>query len=254
VNDLQLQSRGVRLRAPIWTLQERIFKTAGPARRLSLLAAAWLLLVCGARSGLAQSQSSVPQDDTQSWTDVQVIFPIHEKVDLGILSQFRIGRDISAFVDERAGVSLSFKLNKYLTFSPAYLYIATQPIRGLKAHENRLMFTGTVRWPVGRFTFIDRNQIERRLRRPINSTRYRNRLQIEHPVKISGSVFQPYISDEVFYDWNLHAWVRNRFAVGVSKALTRWLTGELYYMRQNDGRSRPGDLHVIGSGLRIRLF
>lgn len=30
-------------------------------------------------------------------------------------------------------------------------------------------------------------------------------------------------------------------------------TGELYYLRQNDGRSRPGDLHVIGSVLRIRL-
>jgi hypothetical protein len=30
-----------------------------------------------------------------------------------------------------------------------------------------------------------------------------------------------------------------------------WL--DLYYLRQNDGRARPGDLHVVGTALRIRF-
>ena len=35
-------------------------------------------------------------------------------------------------------------------------------------------------------------------------------------------------------------WVRNRFSVGGSHAFNKHLTLEMYVMRQNDGRSRPG--------------
>ncbi|MEJ7712427.1 MAG: hypothetical protein WKF84_21880 [Pyrinomonadaceae bacterium] len=56
-----------------------------------------------------------------------------------------------------------------------------------------------------------------------------------------------FVADEVFYDWSVDDWVRNRFTIGVSKVFNKTFTGDLYYMRQNDGRSRPGDLHVIGT-------
>ena len=46
---------------------------------------------------------------------------------------------------------------------------------------------------------------------------------------------------------------RNRFSVGVIKEFNKQLAGELFYLRQNDGRARPGNLHVIGTTLRIRL-
>ena len=64
---------------------------------------------------------------------------------------------------------------------------------------------------------------------------------------------QLFASDEVFYDWSFDAWVRNRFAVGVSRKFNKYFTGDLYYMRQNDGRSRPGDLHIIGATYRLRF-
>jgi hypothetical protein len=41
--------------------------------------------------------------------------------------------------------------------------------------------------------------------------------------------------------------------VGASREFNKHLTLELYYMRQNDGRARPGDLHIIGSLWRIKL-
>jgi hypothetical protein len=58
--------------------------------------------------------------------------------------------------------------------------IAMRPFERIKVNENRLTFAATVRIPCGKFTLSDRNQFERRLRL-INSTRYRNRFQIEHP-------------------------------------------------------------------------
>jgi hypothetical protein len=62
-----------------------------------------------------------------------------------------------------------------------------------------------------------------------------------------------YIADEVFYDWSLDRWVRNRFIVGGTKVLNKHLTQDVYYLRQNDGVSVPGDMNVIGTTLRVKL-
>jgi hypothetical protein len=115
-----------------------------------------------------------------------------------------------------------------------------------------LPFSG-YKGPLQIIILSDRNQFERRLRFPINSTRYRNRFQIEHPIKIRDTSVQLFVSNEVFYDWSFNDWVRNRFAVGVSRRFNKHFTGDVYYMRQNDGRSRPGDLHIIGATYRLRF-
>jgi hypothetical protein len=46
---------------------------------------------------------------------------------------------------------------------------------------------------------------------------------------------------------------RNRFTAGITKTLTKKLSLDVYYMRQNDGFSRPGDLNVIGTSWKVRL-
>jgi hypothetical protein len=112
----------------------------------------------------------------------------------------------------------------------------------------------TLRFNVEKFRLSDRNLFERRFRNPGSvSTRYRNRLQIEHPVGPSKRGFSLYVADEVFYDWSIDRWVRNRFTVGGTKVLNKHLTQDVYYLRQNDGVSTPGDLNVIGTTLRIKL-
>lgn len=60
-------------------------------------------------------------------------------------------------------------------------------------------------------------------------------------------------ADEVFYDSRQRAWIRNRFSLGVIRKFNNRLTGEFYYTRHNDGFSRLGDVHVIGTTLRVRL-
>jgi len=213
----------------------------------------WWLMICMAGVSDGQTKKVAPSDDTQSWNEIQVTIPLRRQVELILTGQVRIGREISHFVDERTGAAFSFKVGKYLTLAPGYLYRSDQPVAGQHNHEHRLTFAGTVRVPLGRFTLSDRNQFERRWRAPSDSVRYRNRLQIEHPIELGGVSFRLFVNDEVFYDWSVNRWVRNRFSVGASKTFTEHLTGDLYYMRQNDGVSRPGDLHIIGTVLRIRL-
>jgi hypothetical protein len=211
----------------------------------------WLLLILN----IVRGQSTVaPRRDTQEWNDVQVSVPVSKHFDFLLLGTLRVGRNITRPVDERIGSGFAFKVGKYLTFTPSYLHITMQPIKLVSVYENRLSFASTFRLPLKQFTLSDRNLFERRLRHPGgDSTRYRNRLQIEHPLKIGATKVNFFASDEVFYDWSFVAWVRNRFAVGVSKTFNKHFTQEVYYLRQNDDHSRPGDLNVIGSTFRFRL-
>lgn len=219
---------------------------------LSMLA---VLLLCAGASQLALAQRlpPAPEEDTQEWNDVQLSVPLSHQVDFNLNGVFRFGRDVTHLVDRRLGVSFTFKPSKYLTLTPGYLNIITRPTEGRSGRENRLSFPATLNLQFGKFKVTDRNLFERRLRFPLDSTRYRNRLRIEHPVGSKKAALQLFVSDEVFYDWSVHDWVRNRFAVGGNRKFNKHFTGELYYMRQNDGRTRPGDLHIIGTAFNFRL-
>jgi hypothetical protein len=204
---------------------------------------------------VTHAQTTLPSEtDNQNWNDLFLIVPVAGPVDFVMQGTIRNGRNITRPVDERIGVGFSFRIGKYVTVIPNYLHIRMQPFEGRSVYENRLSVQATLRFPVGRFTISDRNAFERRLRNPgIDATRYRNRLQIEHPIGPAKQKLSLFVSDEIFYDWSFNAWVRNRFAIGTSKVLNKQLTLDLYYMRQNDSRSVPGDLNIIGTALRVRL-
>jgi hypothetical protein len=209
----------------------------------------------------AQAGSPVPEEDTQMWNDVQVAVALSPEVDFNLYTTFRFGRDITHLVDRRAGAGFTFKAGKYvkqpsdfLSFASWFLSIATRPVEGRKGNETRLHFNATLRYPFKKIALSDRNQFEHRIRFPQSTTRYRNRLQLEYPAKLKDGQFGLFASDEVFYDFSVNDWVRNRFSVGVSRRFNKYFTGDLYYLRQNDARSRPGDLHVIGVTYKIRLL
>lgn len=203
--------------------------------------------------GLAPAQI-IDRADNQSWNDVQVAVPLTKDIDFNLLGTLRVGRDISRPVDERLGTGFTFRFGPHLQIAPNYLYIGMQPFRNRRVWESRLSLPVTLRFDVDKFRISDRNTFERRIRRPgINSTRYRNRLQVEHPVGPKEWSLSLYVADEVFYDWSVDRWVRNRFTVGGSKVLNKHFTLDVYYMRQNDRVSIPGDLNVIGTILRIKL-
>ena len=203
-----------------------------------------ILLVSGA------SAQSVDRTDNQLWTDVQLAAPVTKSFDFNILGTLRLGRDINRPVDERVGAGFTWKIGKYWTVAPNYLHIGMQPVRGRKIWENRLTLPVTLRFNLDKFRLSDRNQFEHRIRNSgLRTNRYRNRFQVEHPV----GPLSLYVADEVFYDWAVDRWVRNRFTIGASKVFDKHFTQEFYYLRQNDGVSVPGDLNVIGTTLRFRL-
>ena len=213
-----------------------------------------VVFACAAGPRSAQSQTAVPKADTQNWNDIQLAIPLNKKVDFTIQGTVRIGDNVSRPVDERWGVGWVFKLNKYLSLNPFYFHREARPPHGRQEYEDRLTVGATVRFPLGRFTLTQRNWFERRWREPqVDAWRYRNAVLLEHPFKIGKTKFTFGVGDEVFYDWSLHVWVRNRFAVGASHTFNKHFTLYVYGMRQNDGRSRPGDINIIGTQWRFRM-
>lgn len=212
------------------------------------------IYTCFAGVAWAQTALPVPDEDTQLWSDVQLTVPLKKKLDVILTGSFRLGRGLTHPVSERGAISFAYKANKFITFETGYLYVASQPSEGRKNYNSNFIFSGTIKVPIRKFTLSNRNQVERRFRNSrIDSTRYRNRLRVEYPVEMRKTKFKIFASDEVFYDSILNKWARNRFAVGANKKLNDWLTGEVYYMRQNDSRSRPGNLHIIGTRFNIGL-
>ncbi len=202
----------------------------------------------------ATAQSRVPKADTQGWNDVQLTIPLNKKSDFIIQGTIRLGRNLTSAVDGRWGFGFNYKVHKYVTLNELYFHREAKPPNGRQEYEDRLSLGATFRVPVKKFTLIDRNWFERRWRSPqVEAWRYRNRMQLEHPFTINKAKFTFFVSDEPFYDWSQRGWVRNRFSVGASHVFNKHFTYDLYLMRQNDGRSRPGDINVIGTVLRFRM-
>lgn len=208
-----------------------------------------LLFFCGSASA-----QLLDQTDNQLWAEVQLTVPVTKHFDANILGGVRLGRDITHAIDERIGVGFTFRAGKYVTVAPHYLHIGMQPFENRRLWENRLILPVTVRFDVGKFRLSDRNQFERRIRNSgVKTNRYRNRFMVEHPVGPSKLGLSLFIADEIFYDWAVDRWVRNRFGVGGSKVFNKHFAQDFYYLRQNDGVSVPGDLNVIGTILKFRL-
>ncbi len=212
-----------------------------------------LVFICFGRF-FANAQALVKQDDIQSWNDVQLTVPMTKKVDFWTSVTMRFGKNVTQLNDGRYAVGFIFKPNKSWSFQPFYWHIDMRNSRNQLRIEHRLNLRVNYRFPFKRFGLSHRSTFEYRLRSPLNSFRYRPSLTFDKDLPkniIPKAKF--YVTEEVFYDSLLKKFSRNRFTVGITKTLTKQLSLDLYYMRQNDGFSRPGDLHVIGTSLKIKL-
>ena len=213
-----------------------------------------LFVPCYLCLSVVTASAQVDHYDNQQWNDVQFAIPLTKTIDFNVLGTLRFGRNITRPVDERLGLGATFRFGKHFSFSPNYLYIGTQPFKNRRVWESRFSLPVTLRFEAGKFRLSDRNLLERRIRHPGgNSWRYRNKFQVEHPLGAKDWRLSWFVADEVFYDWAIDRWVRNRFSAGVIKVYNKHFTQDFYYLRQNDGVSVPGNLNVIGTTLRVRL-
>jgi hypothetical protein len=219
----------------------------------------FVILICAFVQNTFAQTPVPPREDHQFWNETQVVKHIGKRQDLVFIGVMRIGRDWQRPVDERLGAGWAFKLNKYLTVMPTYIHVEYQPYAGRNIHEERLVMNVTGKFTAKQFTFTDRNLIERRVRHGSpDFTVYRNRLQIDHPMHIGEKKFKGFVADEIWHssqsgNGSEFGWFRNRLSVGVLKQLSEHFYSEIFLLYQSDGRSRPGNIPVVGTLFRYTL-
>lgn len=219
--------------------------------------ARFLVLIALSTVFISFSDAQVPQvdrDDTQFWNDLLVSLPVHKRIDFLFQTTARFGKNLSNFTEGRVGAGLMFKLTKSVSVLPSYHYIETRNALGSLRTEHRFSLRGIYKFPMKKFDLSHRSTFEYRVRTVGNSWRYRPSLVFEKTIPerlLRGAKF--FITEEPFYVSTTGKFSRNRISAGVSKTLNEHLTLELYYLRQNDRFSLPGDLHVIGTTWKVKL-
>lgn len=220
---------------------------------------AFLILAVFALSCAAQVP---PERDTQIWTDAYVTIPIIKKADkktpkvsIVLVGTLRFGRNLSRPVDERIAAGLEFRVNRYLTLTPAYLYRADQPFAGRRESESRIRLDVGIERQFKAFSIKDRNRIEHRFRNSrSDSTRYRNKIQIAIPVKRNGKeIFAPFVADEPYFEFQLKKFTRNEFSAGISKKFSPTVSADFYYLLQNNRGFAFKYVNAFGIALKIKI-
>lgn len=214
-------------------------------------------------SAFAQDRS-----DFQIWNDTQLSIPLItdqvskspntdtkavERLSFFINGTLRSGNDASRIYDKRIGFGFNYRLNRFLSFSPDYVYRETSSRPGRKTIEQRVRFAATVEKSWTRFSLSDRNQMEYRFRTPqANDLRYKNRLRLNIPIRRGKKeIVTPFASDEVYYNFQLEKLQRNELFIGAGKKFTDYFSGELFYLFVTD-RSNPKFVNGIGFNLRFK--
>ena len=212
------------------------------------------------------SQTTPPRNDAQFWNDTQFIIPLKKEKDekgkefdrvvLFVTTTLRVGRNWQHLIDERIGFGFDFKINKYLTLTPSYVYRAGQPFVGRSERESLYRFAVSLEKRLSKFSLKDRNLIEYRdrYRNVANSTRYRNKLQLTIPItKNKKEIFSPFVADEVFYDFSVKAWTRNEISAGISKKFTNNFSADFFYAFQRNRGNTLKNINIVGINLKFRI-
>ncbi|MGH9947461.1 MAG: DUF2490 domain-containing protein, partial [Pyrinomonadaceae bacterium] len=178
-----------------------------------------------------------------------------DRLNLLIGQTNRIGCDGFYLNDERIGAGFDVILNKYLSFSPTYLYRASRSNRFRWDYEHRIRFDATVGKSWNRFGIKNRNRIERRIRNSrSDSTRYRNRTTVNFPISSHDKkVFDIYSSIEPFYDFNADQWTVYEFAAGLSRKFDSHISGEFFYFHRGNLQANQTRIDAVGVNLKIRI-
>ena len=203
--------------------------------------------------------------DFQVWNETTLVFPVLkekdesgkevDKLSLLTFGTLRLGQNRLYPVEARVGAGFDLRLNKYLSFSPTYVYRRGEALRNRKEFEHRLRFDLTVghRWK--NFSIRDRSRVEYRVRHSRgDSARYRNKFTFAFPVRHKDKeIFTPFVADEWYYDFTSKEFTTNEFSAGITRKLNSNTSADFYYVRRDFRSGQPRHINGVGINLKIRI-
>jgi hypothetical protein len=140
-------------------------------------------------------------------------------------------------------IEVPINASKFLTVTPGYSYFII-PESGLNAiarkpggftssyEEQQFRLDATFKFSVRNFEISDRNMYVRRFRPTNDINRYRNRFQVARRFVVKGQSWKIFVFDEPYYEWG-NGWMRNWSSAGVNVPLSRHVSFQSFFIRQD---------------------
>lgn len=217
---------------------------------LCLLAASW--------PRAAAATQGRPAEDLEESAGLSAAYQFSPRWALVGFGEMHLANGPPAQPDERVSGRISYSPWRWLTLGTGYLYRQADPTTSGLDHEHRLYAEATLRtsFPFG-LQLRDRVRPEQRwLYSPYGTKlaqRYRNRLMVEWAVSTGRGQLMAYLAWEKFYVTSGYAWQKTRYSAGVTVRITRRTGMEVFYVREENPRSRPFHRNIMGLDFILSL-
>ena len=214
-----------------------------------LFACLFLVSSCSGQEveGIGKSGPAVFSDATY----LEVSIPFTDRLQANLYG-FYLG-NIEASI---ALVEVPIKVQKYITITPAYLWVGVTRsglslAEGLPTsfpyRENQFRLSASFTIPVHHFIVSDRNMYVDRYTPAGQVNRYRNRIYVAHPISLGRYKANAFAYDEIFHDYMPGNWLRRNWAAaGIDLPVNRYVTLEPLYLRHYDSLLRSINFLALG--------
>ncbi|MFZ5801360.1 MAG: DUF2490 domain-containing protein [Candidatus Omnitrophota bacterium] len=194
--------------------------------------------------------------DSKYYSEFVLKRKLNDRFDLFFTPEFRFDDDMGNFYYYHLRLGTTFHANRHLDLALAYRFIQNK-VAG-EWDKNDIQYVEMIAVPkikLGRVNVSDANKLERRYyANAKNRWVYRNLLTFAYPTKIGNFEFTPYVSDEIYYDFEINKANLNWATIGANKKINKHLTLGLFYRAET---SRVGSTdkwltnQVLGSNVTI---
>ena len=222
-------------------------------RKLSLL---FVFLIVSCRVVSAQEAEFLPEVDVylKLTSAVRLRGQASNTREGGDPTQLTIGPDLELYLKplirlkEVTAFDLDDAKSRPLVFSAGYRYLTGSP------STNRMVLTATSHFPVKSGLLIsDRNRADLDWSDGTFKWRYRNRLEIEKPLKIRSYHPAPYSSVEMYYESQYQKWSTTEIYLGCLFPIRKRFELDSYYEHQNNTGKSP-NRQLQGAGLKLNIY
>jgi hypothetical protein len=212
-----------------------------------------LKLLCGSVA-LFACRAAVAYDDGdwQFWNTDSVETKINDRLKTKLETEFYWGDDMSDFYYAHVDLGVYGKVVPWFELGANCRYVREKKQEEWR-DEYRPHLNGTFLWAMGPLAMSDRNRVEYRVREAADEGwRYRNRLRASWASKWTRFEIQPYVDDEIFYDFIVNEWNQNRASIGISSKIASPLKADIYYMRQSNRKNGDWtDTNILGLNFKL---
>lgn len=216
-----------------------------------------VILVSVLAASFLVSSAALAETDNKYHSEYVLKTKLNDKFDLFFTPEFRAKNDMGNIYYYHLRAGSTFHADKHLDLAGAYRYIQTQDASGDWSNNDAqyIEFIVIPKTKLSGFNLSDANKVEYRfIENAHDRWVYKNLFTVAYPVNISGFEFTPYVSDEIYYDFDIDKVNLNWATVGINKKVMKNLSIGVYGRNEasrSGASSKWTTAHILGSNVAI---